>query len=133
MKGLNDYIKEQDKSNCDFKQSRKLLSAAGYSIDLIQEDLKEYSTIITEELSWSVKNEPYYEIIMSAFGKEYHRFYFNSAEDILKNITQGLRNIHTVSYFDSPEYKFHKEMQDAKARASGFKDFGDMTRAYYEK
>lgn len=133
MKGLNDYIKELNSPSISLQKTTELLSKAGYSIDKVLQDLKQYNTELTEVPEVSPKNEVYTVLIMSKYGQEYHRFYFNNANEILQGIVKGLQKIPNTSYFDSPAHKLKREMDDAKARASGFKDSADLANAYYNK
>jgi hypothetical protein len=130
MKGLKEYLQKKES---DFPYASKILNKAGYSIEKICKDLEEYNTTLVEKIEYSIRNEEMPVLIMLKHGQEYHRFYFDTAEDILSRIVKGLTKIPSTSYYESDEYKLQKELNDAKARASGFKNSGDMTKAYYEK
>lgn len=55
MKGLNDYIKELNSPSTSLQRTTELLSKAGYSIDKVLQDLKQYNTELTEVTEVSTK------------------------------------------------------------------------------
>ena len=133
MKGLEDYIKELNSPPISLQKTTELLFKAGYSVDKVLQDLKQYNTELTEDTEASSKNEICSVLIMSKYGEGYHKFYFNNANDILQGIVKGLQKIPDTSYFDSPAHKLKRKIDDAKARASGFKDSADLANAYWNK
>jgi len=134
MKGLSDYIREVAGSVDNLPKITAVLQPAGYSVEEICKELKrDYNTTLKETTEFE-RNESCNILIMSVYGKEYHRFlFYKSADDIMSKIVEGLKKTPSSSYFQSEEYKTHESLRDASARASGFKDAGDMARAYYEK
>ena len=135
MKGLNDYIKEVAGSADNLPKITKILQPAGWSVEMICKELKSgYNTTHKEAIEVSNRNESFDVLIMQKYGVEYHRFYISrDANEIMNNLLEGLKKIPLGSYFDSPEYKQERELQDAKARASGFKNSADLTKAYWNK
>ncbi len=134
MKGLSDYIKEVVGSVDNLPEITAVLQPAGYSVEKICTELREnYNTTLKEATEFE-RNEEYDILIMLVNGKEYHRFYiYKDANQIMSKIVEGLKKIPVSSYFHSEQHKAHKSLRDASARASEFKDAGDMARAYYEK
>lgn len=134
MKGLSDYIRDVAGSVDNLPKITAILQPE-FSIEKICKELKEnYNTTLKEGIEISCRNETFDILILLINGQEYHRFFFyKSAGDIMSNIVEGLKKIPVSSYFQSEEYKTHASLKDASARSSGFKDAGDMTKAYYEK
>lgn len=135
MKGLSDYIRDIAGSVDNLPKITAILQPAGYSVAKICKELKmNYNTTLKEGIEISGRNETFDILIMLVQGQEYHRFFFyKSAGDIMSNIVEGLKKTPSSSCFQSEEYKTRESLRDTSARASRFKDAGDMTGAYYEK
>lgn len=134
MKGLKDFMSEKPVHN--FPILNPTLEKVGYSIKKVLEELeKEYKVILVETTKQGQYNSIENIISMRTLeGKEFYWFCISSnGIDNLNNIIRGLQDVPVQSYYDSKAYRTEKTLRDARAKASGFKDSSDMTRAYYDK
>lgn len=134
LKGFRDFVNE-DKVEYDFDSFVEVFKKGGYDLNKIVSDLKEdYNVTLKPCTIIGRYNESELGLEMCVEETSFQKIYnSHDAKKILSDIFNGLANLPKQSYFESREYKQKKLLDDAKARASGFKDQSDLTRAYYEK
>lgn len=134
LKGLNDFINE-DKVPYDFGEFVEMFKKAGYDLNKIVKELKdEYRVTLKPCKITGRYNESETALEMCVNNTPFHKVTnSHNVKQILSDIVEGLAHVPVQSYLNSQEYRKQQLLNDAKARASGFKDQADLTKAYYEK
>ena len=138
MKGFNDFVKKTNTPKNLFPILSQIFDNSEYSLELVLQDLKEsYKTVLKEETVAGGYNEICDAIVMYDLNqKKYNWFVIsksNKFSEILSLIQKGLKKSPVQDYLQSSEYREEQDLSNARARAAGFKDSGDVTKAYYEK